>query len=103
MNTLNKYILMTICDEALKYFKTTKYMTFINFCNVFSLSFKSNNFSKNEIRFVSELMDLLNLIYALDDNASSVYIMAFFSLDNEMLYDYEKISKYMNTYYSICQ
>jgi len=78
---LDNYIYLTICEESFKLFKKTNFSTYNSYCRTFHLSMMSGNMSSRENGDLLKLLDILDLIYGLDDMASFKYINEFFSSD----------------------
>lgn len=94
---LDNYIYLTICEESIKLFKKSNFSTYTNYCRTFHLSMTSGNLSSRENGDLLKLLDVLDLIYGLDDNTGFRYINEFFGSDRIM--DFELYVKQMLEYF----
>lgn len=93
MKKFDNYIYFTICEITLKYFSTTYYSTYYNFCNVFKFSIQQNKLSLIEKHFLVDLSEDLELIYAIKEDKAGEYISNYFM--NDMYVKFEKPVRYM--------
>jgi len=78
---LNNYIYLTICEESFKLFGKTNFSTYHNYCKSFYLSMNTGDLSLREKGDLINLLNVLDLIYGLDDKTGFKYIIEFFGCD----------------------
>jgi hypothetical protein len=96
---LDNYIYLTICEESFKLFKKTNFSTYNNYCKTFYLSLSSNDLSSREKSDLISLLNVLDLIYGLDDKDAFKYIMEFLACDK--ILDFELYVREMYNCYPL--
>ena len=87
VSKLDNYIFYSICEKLYESFKTTKFITFTNFCESLRVSIEFNQLGKKELIFMYEIDNYLRLIYNLSENETNTYISDFFILKKFTIFE----------------
>jgi hypothetical protein len=100
MSKFENYIFLTICEKSYELFKTTKYMTYVAYCNIFKVCFKLGKLSYVESSHISEIINFIKKIYDLEIDDALKYTKDFFMLDKHLIF--EESSRLTMKYYNNC-
>jgi hypothetical protein len=82
MSKFDNRIYLTICEVSMECFKKSKYINYVNYCNNMGLSLKSETIGKSQSRDLSEIIEMLDIIYSMDATTTAKYLLNYFSSDN---------------------
>lgn len=99
MKGIENYIFMSICEESFKFFGTTKFVTYTNFCMDFHFAMLDGKFSFSQRQLMGQLGKMLEKLYAMNNDEIGFYINAYFSLDVQQLANFQKVVRGMHAFY----
>ena len=88
MTKLDNHIFLIICEVALEQYRTSKFLTFINYCRHMAGSLRRGDLSGDQIADFCVIVERLDLIFTMTPEKTGQYISAFFN--SERILEFEK-------------
>ena len=97
MNKYDNYVFLTICEVSMKCFEKSVFLSYVNYCRTMSSYLKDGNLNKQQTHDIIRVIEELDLIYSMNDNDRSNYILDYFASDR--ILDFEKCVRLTKEFY----
>ncbi len=81
MQKFDNYVYLSICEITYKIYKSSHFMTYINYCKTLKVSIETNSIDNKETAQIIKVFNYLSKIYGFSDIESLDYLKKFLKLD----------------------
>tara|TARA_R110000782_G_scaffold21110_1_gene56879 strand:- start:301 stop:621 length:321 start_codon:yes stop_codon:yes gene_type:complete len=93
MSKYSNHIYLIICEESLKHFKKSKFLTYRNYVKNIGDAFNNDSLTRQHSKDITNIIDVLDKIFTMSSEDTGNYIFDYFNMPTEEIIKYEKSVK----------